>query len=81
MSNPIKKLEQMCNIIGDKCDILVDNRNKKAIDDTTFINEYFNMVNDMPDGTKKDKVISELESYKINQSEISYRDEPFESGE
>ncbi len=79
MSNPIEELEKTCEIIGEPCKILANERKDKKIDELTFVRKYFDMLESMPDGEKKKKVLTELDKFKTSQQEISFRDEPTES--
>jgi len=79
MSDPMEELDKTCEIIGDQCKILANERKEKKIDEITFIEKYFNMVENMPDNTKKQKVLAELDKFKTGQEVVSFRDEPVES--
>ena len=79
MSNPIKELAKTCEIIGKECKDLVQDHTDKKIDEMTFINKYFDMVNKLPSDSKKNDVIKELESFITSQAEVSFEDEPTES--
>ncbi len=72
MSDPIKKLEQTCSILGDKCKELVKKRNDNRIDDTSFIREYFNMLDNTPESKEKSKAIDSLKEFKTSQEEVSF---------
>ena len=79
MSDPVKELAKTCEIIGKECKDLVQDHTDKKIDEITFINKYFDMVDKLPPNEKKDKVVKELEGFMTSQKEVSFRDEPTES--
>lgn len=79
MSNPVKELAKTCKIIGKECTDLVQDHTDKKIDEMTFVNKYFDMVDKLPSDSKKNDIVKELESFMISQAEVSFRDEPSES--
>lgn len=79
MSDPIEELEKTCEIIGEQCKILANERKEKKIDDITFIQKYFDLLETMPTGIEKQKVLTELDKFRTGQKEVSFRDEPVES--
>lgn len=79
MSDPLKELAKTCKIIGKECTDLVQEHTDKKIDEMTFINKYFDMVDKFPESPKKDKVVKELEKFMTSQKEVSFRDEPTKS--
>jgi hypothetical protein len=79
MSDPLEELEKTCEIIGEPCKILANERKEKKIDDITFIQKYFTILETMPTGAKKQKVLMELDKFRTGQEEVSFRDEPVES--
>ena len=79
MSNPVKELAKTCEIIGKECKDLVQAHTDKKIDEMTFINKYFDMVDKLPSDSKKNEVLKELEIFRTSQAEVSFRDEPTES--
>ena len=79
MSNPVKELAKTCEIIGKECKELVQDHTDKKIDEMTFVNKYFDMVDKLPSSPKKNDVVKELERFMTSQKEVSFRDEPTES--
>jgi len=79
MSDPVKELAKTCEIIGKECKDLVQEHDNKKIDELTFMREYFNILEKMPEGEKKEKVLKELDTFKTAQEEVSFRDKPTES--
>lgn len=58
---------------------MANERKEKKIDDITFIQKYFDMLETMPTGIEKQKVLTELDKFRTGQKEVSFRDEPTES--
>lgn len=79
MSDPIKKLEQTCEILGKECKELVKEHKELKIDEITFVEKYFDMLDKTPTSEDKTKAIAELEKFMTVQKEVSFRDEPLES--
>jgi predicted solute-binding protein len=63
MSNPIEELAKTCEIIGKECHELVEKRQSKQIGDMRFVNEYFQLLEKMDTGEKREEVINNLEEY------------------
>jgi len=63
MSDPIEKLAETCKLLGDECHELVKERKEKHIGDMRFVNKYFQLLEKMDKGKKREEVISDLESY------------------
>ena len=79
MSNPVKELAKTCEILGKECKDLFQEHTDKKIDEITFINKYFDMVDKLPPNDKKNQVVKELEKFMTSEKEVSFRDEPTES--
>lgn len=69
-----------CKIVGKECDNLTNDLNAEKITGVEFVDKYFDLVNKMPDGDNKNKVVDELKEYMTVQKEISFGEEQ-EAGE
>lgn len=70
MSDLIKKLSETCELIGEKCDKLVDNQKSNNIDEIQFVNQYFDMLNKMPNSSDKERIITDLQQFKNEKMDI-----------